>query len=120
MNLQKAITFTTAFHDLGIKIAIDDFGSGFANIGFLKNFKCDIVKIDRAFVEDIKNSEFNKNILKHAIQLCHSIGMVVVIEGVEQEDEYLFVRDECGVDQIQGFYFGYPEMEDVFEKRLKK
>ncbi len=109
-----------AFHDLGIKIAIDDFGSGYANLGFLKNFKCDIVKIDRAFVEDLRGSDFNKNILKYAIKLCHSIGVEVVIEGVEQEDEYLFLRDECGVDQIQGFYFGYPEMEDVFEKRFKK
>lgn len=109
-----------AFHDLGIKIAIDDFGSGYANLGFLKNFKCDIVKIDRTFVEDLRGSDFNKNILKYAIKLCHSIGVEVVIEGVEQEDEYLFLRDECGVDQIQGFYFGYPEMEDVFEKRFKK
>jgi EAL domain-containing protein (putative c-di-GMP-specific phosphodiesterase class I) len=52
--------------------------------------------------------------------LSHSIGMQVVIEGVEDEETYKFLRDECHVDQIQGFYFGYPEMEDVFLKRLKK
>ena len=109
-----------AFHDLGIKIAIDDFGSGYANIGFLKNFKCDLIKIDRMFVEDLDKSEFNRNLLKHSIMLCHSIGMEVLIEGVETEEEYLYLRDECKVDQIQGFYFGYPEMEDVFVKRFKK
>jgi diguanylate cyclase (GGDEF)-like protein len=109
----------SAFHDLGIKIAIDDFGTGYANLGFLKNFKCDIVKIDRMFIEDFTTNKFNRNLLKYAILLCHSVNIEVVIEGVEKEDEYLYVRDECGVDQIQGFYFGYPEMEDVFIKRLK-
>ncbi len=109
-----------AFHDLGIKIAIDDFGSGYANIGFLKNFKCDLIKIDRMFVENLHESEFNRNLLKYSIMLCHSVGMEVLIEGVETEEEYLYLRDECKVDQIQGFYFGYPEMEDVFEKRFKK
>ena len=110
----------SAFRDLGIKIAIDDFGTGYANLGFLKNFKCDIVKIDRMFLEDFENNQFNRNLLKYAIMLCHSVNMEVVIEGIEKEDEYLYLRDECGVDQIQGFYFGYPEMEDVFEKRFKK
>ncbi len=110
----------SAFHDLGIKIAMDDFGTGYSNIGFLKNFTCDIIKIDRMFVEDITKSQFDKNLLKHMIMLCHSVGMEVCVEGIEQEEEYLYLRDECKADQIQGFYFGYPEQEEVFERRFKK
>ena len=110
----------SAFHDLGIQIAMDDFGSGYSNLGFLKNFKCNIIKIDRVFIEDILNSTFDQNLVKYVTMLCHSIGMQVVIEGVEDEETYKFLRDECKVDQIQGFYFGYPEMEDVFVKRFKK
>ena len=110
----------SAFHDLGIQIAMDDFGSGYSNLGFLKNFNCNIIKIDRVFVEDILNSTFDQNLVKYVTMLCHSIGMQVVIEGVEDEETYKFLRDECNVDQIQGFYFGYPEMEDVFVKRFKK
>ena len=110
----------SAFHDLGIQIAMDDFGTGYSSLGFLKNFNCNIIKIDRVFIEDIFKSEFDRNLVKYAIMLCHSIGMKVCIEGVEEEKAYIFLRDECQADYIQGFFFGYPEMEDVFVRRLKK
>ncbi len=106
------------FHDLGIQIAMDDFGTGYSSLGLLKNFTCNIIKIDRVFVEDILSSDFNRNLVKYTIKLCHSIGMVVCIEGVEEEEPYLFLRDECDADIIQGFYFGRPEAENVFVKRL--
>ena len=108
-----------AFHDLGIKISMDDFGMGYSNLGFLKNFQCNEIKIDRVFVEDILHSDYDKNLVKYVIMLCHAVGMEVCIEGVEDEATYIFLRDECGADIIQGFYFGYPETEDVFVKRLK-
>ena len=107
------------FHDLGIQVAMDDFGTGYSNLGFLKNFTCDIIKIDRMFVKDILVDDFDKNLLKYSIMLCHSIGMKVCVEGVEEEDAYVYLRDECNADQIQGFFFGYPEPENVFEKRFK-
>ena len=109
-----------AFHDLGIKISMDDFGMGYSNLGFLKNFQCNEIKIDRVFVEDILHSDYDKNLVKYVIMLCHAVGMEVCIEGVEDEETYIFLRDECDADVIQGFYFGYPETEDVFVKRLKK
>ena len=109
-----------AFHDLGIKISMDDFGMGYSNLGFLKNFQCNEIKIDRVFVEDILHSDYDKNLVKYVIMLCHAVGMEVCIEGVEDEETYIFLRDECDADIIQGFYFGYPETEDVFVKRLKK
>ena len=109
-----------AFHDLGIKIAMDDFGMGYANLAFLKNFHCNQVKIDRYFVENLVNSEYDKQIIKHVIQMCHAVGMEVVVEGIEDEETYIYLRDECNADVIQGFYFGYPETTDVFVKRFNK
>ena len=109
-----------AFHDLGIKIAMDDFGMGYANLAFLKNFHCNQVKIDRYFVENLVNSEYDKQIIKHVIQMCHAVGMEVVVEGVEDEATFIYLRDECNADVIQGFYFGYPETTDVFVKRFNK
>ena len=108
------------FHDLGIKIAMDDFGMGYSNLGFLKNFRCNQIKIDRIFVEDILNSEYDRQMIKHVIMLCHAVGMEVVIEGVEDEATYIYLRDVCGADIIQGFYFGYPETPDVFVKRFEQ
>ena len=107
------------FHELGIKIAMDDFGTGYSSLGFLKNFTCNIIKIDRMFVQDLLTSQFDRNLVKYTIMLCHSIGMEVCIEGVEEEDAYIYLRDECDADQIQGFYFGHPEREEVFIKRLQ-
>ncbi|MBQ7454285.1 MAG: GGDEF and EAL domain-containing protein [Selenomonadaceae bacterium] len=109
-----------AFHDLGIKIAMDDFGMGYANLAFLKNFRCNQIKIDRVFVEDVLNSEYDRQLIKHVIMMCHAVGMEVVIEGVEDEATYIYLRDVCGADIIQGFYFGYPETEDVFVKRFEQ
>ena len=109
-----------AFHDLGIKIAMDDFGMGYANLAFMKNFRCNQVKIDKIFVDDVLNSEYDRQIVKHIIMMCHSVGMEVVIEGVEDEATYVFLRDVCDADVIQGFYFGYPETEDVFAKRFQQ
>ena len=109
-----------AFHELGIKISMDDFGMGYSNLGFLKNFQCNEIKIDRVFVEDILHSDYDKNLVKYVVMLCHAVGMEVCIEGVEDEATYVFLRDDCGADVIQGFYFGYPETEDVFVKRLTK
>lgn len=108
------------FHDLGIKIAMDDFGTGYASLSFLKNFKCNLIKIDRVFIQDILKSEFDRNLVKYTIKLCHSIGTEVCIEGVEEEKAYIFLRDECDADYIQGFFFGYPEMEEVFVRRFKR
>ena len=109
-----------AFHDLGIKISMDDFGMGYSNLGFLKNFRCNQIKIDRIFVEDVLNSEYDHQLIKHVVMLCHAVGMEVVIEGVEDEATYIYLRDVCGADIIQGFYFGYPETEDVFVKRFEQ
>ena len=108
------------FHELGIKISMDDFGMGYANLAFMKNFRCNQVKIDRMFVMDVLNSEYDRNIIKYVIQMCHANHMEVVIEGVEDEATFIFLRDVCDADIIQGFYFGYPETEDVFVKRFNK
>lgn len=108
------------FHDLGIKIAMDDFGMGYANLAFMKNFRCDQVKIDRAFVEEVLSSEYDRNIIKYIIMMCHANKMEVCVEGIEDEATFVFLRDVCGADIIQGFYFGYPETEDVFVKRFNK
>ncbi|MBR3622916.1 MAG: GGDEF domain-containing protein [Selenomonadaceae bacterium] len=109
-----------AFRNLGIKIAMDDFGSGYATLDFLKEFKCDLVKLDRSVIIDMLKDDYNKNLVKYSIALCHAIDLALCVEGVEDEDVYKYLRDECGAEMIQGFYFGKPEPEDVFMQRLVK
>ena len=108
------------FRRFGVKIAIDDFGTGNSSLASLKYLSCDIVKIDRAFVEDILTSEFDCRLVRYIIMLCHSIGIKTCIEGVEIISEYEVLKSKCHVDVIQGFLFGRPESALAFENKYLK
>lgn len=104
----------------GVKVALDDFGTGYSSLGYLKNLVCDIVKIDRVFVLRItdEDNDFDRRLVKATIELCHSAGIACCIEGVEHKTEYVMLRDFCGADVIQGYYFGRPEMSRAFEEKF--
>ena len=106
------------FRRQGIKIAIDDFGTGNSSLSSMKYMSCDFVKIDRAFVENVLNSEFDYKLIKYTIMLCHSIGMKVCLEGVENFTEYELLKNQCNVDVIQGYLFGRPEPASTFEEKF--
>ena len=107
-----------AFRQRGIKIAMDDFGTGYSSLSMLKNLACDIVKIDRAFVAKILDNHFDKKLVEYTVDLCHSIGITTCVEGVEKQAEYNLLRSLCKVDAIQGYLFGRPEPEKIFEEKF--
>lgn len=100
---------------MGIHIAMDDFGTGYSSLEILKEVPADIVKIDRAFVKNIKTSLFDKNFIRFAVELCHNVGIKVCLEGVESDIEYRIVHD-MNLDFIQGYYFGKPQTKEDFQK----
>ena len=108
------------FRKMGISIAMDDFGTGYSSLAYLKNLACDIVKIDRAFVTHIteENNEFDRQLVKSTIELCHSVSIDCCIEGVETIREYELLRDFCHADSIQGYFFGRPEAPEDFEQKF--
>lgn len=107
-----------AFRRCGIKVAMDDFGTGYSSLSSLKNLNCDIVKIDRAFVMRILENHFDRKLVEYTVDLCHSIGMTTCIEGVERQDEYDCLVKICKTDTIQGYLFGRPEPQDIFEQKF--
>ncbi len=107
-----------AFRLHGIKIAMDDFGTGYSSLSSLKNLNCDIIKIDRAFVMRILDNHFDQKLVEYTVELCHSIGKTTCIEGVESQDEYDCLVKICKTDTIQGYLFGRPEPQDVFEQKF--
>lgn len=107
-----------AYRRLGIKIAMDDFGKGYSSLASLKNLSCDVVKVDRAFVEHLAEGNFDQQLVRAVTALCHSIGMRVCIEGVEQETTFALLRDTCDADAIQGYLFGHPETPENFAQRF--
>lgn len=100
----------------GVRVAMDDFGTGYSSLGVLKTSPADIVKIDRAFIRDIRTSTFDATFIKFVVELCHAVGISVCLEGVETNEEYEVVGG-MGLDYIQGFLFGRPLPENEFERR---
>lgn len=102
-------------HDLGIMLAMDDFGVGYSSLVSLKNIPVDIVKIDRGFVRGITSDLFKATFVRSITELCHNVGKIVCLEGVETKEEYDAVKD-TGLELNQGYYFGFPISAKMFEK----
>jgi diguanylate cyclase (GGDEF)-like protein len=96
-----------ALRERGISIAIDDFGSGFSSLNYLKRFSVDVLKIDRDFVKDCQDDKNDQAIISGIITLARSLGLRVVAEGVEELSQLNFLRSaHCDVGQ--GYYFAKP------------
>ena len=87
---------------LGIRISLDDFGTGHSSLSYLKRFPLDTLKVDRAFINDVCLDEENAAIVRAIIGLGHNLGLKLVAEGVETAGQLQFLRTE-GCDLIQGF-----------------
>jgi diguanylate cyclase (GGDEF)-like protein len=92
--------------DLGVRVALDDFGVGYSSLSYLKSFQFDKIKIDRSFMSDVEQSK-ESAILKAITDLSSSLGMTTVAEGVETESQLRKVREQ-GCTEVQGFYFSRP------------
>ena len=105
--------------EIGIRIAIDDFGTGQSSLVYLKRFPIDTVKIDRVFTRDVTTDESTAAIVSYVIKLAHTLGLSVIAEGVETEEQWAFLKlNAC--DQMQGFHFSRPLPLDEFEAFVKR
>lgn len=120
---EEAITCTQRFIEqmqslraMGVRVAIDDFGAGFAGLSLLTQFQPDKLKIDRALVRDIHHLGPSQAIVRAVVQLCVSLGIDVVAEGVERLEELLWLEG-IGIQRFQGFLLSRPEYGGVGEVR---
>ena len=104
-------------HAKGVHVAIDDFGTGYSSLSYLKRFPAHTVKIDRSFVDGLPGNADDAAITRAVIAMAHNLGLSVVAEGVESEDQLAFLSElEC--DQAQGFLLGRPMPAELFAKHL--
>lgn len=112
--LEHNINTHDKFHELknlGIKIAIDDFGTGYSAMSYLYKYDIDFIKVDRSFISDLKKDK-NKKITRSLISMARNLGIEVIAEGVETEEQSLFLKDiDC--DYSQGFLFSKPVAIDL-------
>jgi len=93
--------------EMGIEISIDDFGTGFSSLSYIKEFDSDNLKIDKSFIWDIGLSASNESIISAIISMAHSMGMAVIAEGVETKEQLEFLMNKS-CDEVQGYLYSKP------------
>jgi PAS domain S-box-containing protein/diguanylate cyclase (GGDEF)-like protein len=110
-DIERNIERLKTLRDLGVTIAIDDFGTGYSSLNYLARLPMDTLKIDRSFVVGMIQSPESRTIVSTIISLAHSLGLIVVAEGVETEDQMNLLR-LLNCDEVQGFLLGRPVPSD--------
>jgi len=105
--------------DLGIRLFIDDFGTGFSNLARLKELPFTGIKVDRAFVQGLPESTHDEAIFRATCAIATAMDMLVIVEGIETEKQEAFVRD-FDVQYLQGYRFGRPQPATRFERGILK
>ncbi|MGZ4476811.1 MAG: EAL domain-containing protein, partial [Nocardioides sp.] len=104
---EQVVVSLTQLRGLGVRVALDDFGSGWSSLRWLTTFPVDIIKIDGSFVHAIDEPGTNLEVLNAVIKLGKALGLNVVGEQVETERQAQVLRD-LGCDRAQGYFFGRP------------
>jgi len=94
-------------HKLGVKLSMDDFGTGYSSLSYLRKYSFDVLKIDRSFISGITLKKSDCDLVKATIAMAHSLGLLVVAEGVETREQ-LTLLEELDCDLAQGYYFSKP------------
>ncbi len=118
---EMALERLNSIKSMGLKLSLDDFGTGYSSLSYLKRFPIDTLKIDRLFIHNIEVEPENTALVKAIIAMAHGLGMDVVAEGVELQEQLEFLGT-YGCDIIQGFLFSKPlpaaEVESMLVKRI--
>jgi len=116
---EKSITILKSISDFGIKISVDDFGTGYSSLAYLKRLPIDKLKIDKSFVDGLPYDENDVAITKTIIGLAQSLKLNIIAEGVETQEQKLFLV-EHGCSLVQGYLYAKPMPASLMQSYLKE
>lgn len=118
INPERSLGVLKAFSQMGVHLSVDDFGTGFSSLAYLKEFPVDELKIDKSFIMELDKSNNDDVIVRSTIELGHNLGLRIVAEGVEHFSVYKCLKD-LGCDIAQGYYMSRPLEETAFMQWLE-
>jgi diguanylate cyclase (GGDEF)-like protein/PAS domain S-box-containing protein len=118
-DAESAVQTLRALKDIGVQLAVDDFGVGYSSFSYLRKFPLDALKVDRSFINDISSNADNAMILSALINIGKSLKHRVVAEGVETEEQLHFLQQE-GCSEGQGYFFCRPVIAEKFAEFLER
>ena len=116
-DAEQAETVIMDLRALGVRMGLDDFGSGYSSMIYLRRFAFDKIKIDRAFLETMEMSGEGAIIMESIVSLGHALGLTVTAEGVEHKEQVEFLQG-LGCDEMQGYYFAPPLTAEKVDERV--
>lgn len=115
-DIDSTILMLQQLKKIGVRISIDDFGTGFSSLSYLKYFPVDILKIDQSFVRKLHNNPNDEIIVKTIITMAHSLNLKVVAEGIETKEQLVFLQHHL-CDEGQGFFLSKPLLANDLEQK---
>jgi len=108
-----------AIKQMGVRLAIDDFGVGYLSLAQIKRFPIDTLKVDRSFIRDLGKNAEQRSITEAIIAMGKTLSLTVVAEGVETSEQQAFLREHA-CDAMQGYYFSKPVTQGEFTAFLRE
>ncbi|MFD1737888.1 EAL domain-containing protein [Bacillus salitolerans] len=118
-DIERSIVTLGELKALGVKISIDDFGTGFSSLNYLKEFPINTLKIDQSFVRNLNQNPNDETIVKTIISMAHSLNLSVIAEGIESKEQLIFLQQHF-CEGGQGYLFGKPVPSEELEGMLKE
>lgn len=106
-NQEALIALADQFHAAGMRLSIDDFGSGYSSLGILNSLAFDTLKLDRSFFTNTADMEKSQVIIKSIMQMAKTLKLTTIAEGIEEESQIDFLR-KINCDAVQGYYYARP------------
>lgn len=116
---RRAIATLFAIHDLGVTLSVDDYGTGFSSLTYLRDLPVQTLKIDKRFITDVADLSRDAAIVRSTIELGHSLGLQVIAEGVESEQLMRLLRG-WNCDLAQGYHVCRPKPADELTEWLRR